>query len=71
MALGLKQWVADDPGFIEPILVDYVKQIYFVQSTGTWELGLRLAIPQRNLVNPFDVYENGGKNSSCNQLICL
>lgn len=31
-----KQWVSGDPGFIEPILLDVNKQIYFVQSTGTY-----------------------------------
>lgn len=31
-----KQWVAGDPGFIEPILLDVNKQIYYVQSTGTY-----------------------------------
>lgn len=55
----LKQWVADDPGFIEPILVDYVKQIYFVQSTGTWVAGLEASYSATQPVNPFDVYENG------------
>lgn len=30
----LKQWVAGDPGYFPPILVDPATQLYFVQSTG-------------------------------------
>ena len=31
----LKQWVAGDPGWFPPILIDAAAQLYFVQSTGT------------------------------------
>ncbi len=55
-----KQFVAGDPGFIEPILVDANKQVYFVQSTGTGGLESNY-IPNGTTVetSPFDVYDNG------------
>lgn len=54
-----KQFVASDAGFIPPILVDAVKQIYFVQATGeggvrdTWKISPTIDIC------PFDVFEDG------------
>lgn len=33
-----KQWVAEDPGYFPPIVVDVTKQIYFVQDTGPGSL---------------------------------
>lgn len=55
-----KQFVAGDPGFIEPILVDVNKQVYFVQSTATGGLESTY-IPNGAYVetSPFDVYDNG------------
>jgi hypothetical protein len=52
-----KQFVSGDPGFIEPILVDAQRQIYFVQSTangGTHDLWKTNALP----LNPFDTFDN-------------
>jgi hypothetical protein len=56
-----KQFVSGDPGFIEPILVDAIKQIYFVQTTAT--AGLESAYLRQPDVDPnaFDVYDNGVK----------
>lgn len=53
-----KQFVSSDPGFIEPILLDAQRQIYYVQSTatgGTHDLWQTNASP----INPFDVFDNG------------
>lgn len=54
-----KQWVAQDPGFFEPILVDANKQIYFVQSTSTGGAhDLYQALPNEE-ARPFDVWDAG------------
>ena len=54
-----KQFVSGEPGFIVPILVDRVRQIYYVASTATggahdlWTLGIS------GTVAPYDVFDNG------------
>jgi len=57
-----KQFVSQDPGLIEPILVDAVKQIYFVQSTGTYAHSSWSLTPSAE-VNAFDVFDKGVKIS--------
>lgn len=54
-----KQFVAGDPGLIEPILVDAVRQIYFVQSTGTGGLHDAWKTNPGAEINAFDVFING------------
>lgn len=54
-----RQFVAGDPGLIEPILVDAVKQIYFVQSTGTGGLHDAWKTNPGAEINAFDVFING------------
>ena len=55
-----KQFVSQDPGFIEPILVDRIRQIYFVQSTSDGGLaGAGLLYPDN--INLFDVFINAVK----------
>lgn len=54
-----KQFVAGDPGFIVPILVDPIKQIYYVQSTGTGGLDDSWKTNTGVEVNAFDVFVNG------------
>lgn len=55
-----KQFVSGEPGFITPILVDRVRQIYFVAATSTgglhdtWTLGI-----SDDAVDPYDVFDNG------------
>lgn len=54
----LKQFVAGSAGFIPPILVDAIKQIYFVQSTS--DGGMRASwVGNPNEVSQWDVFENG------------
>jgi hypothetical protein len=55
-----KQFVSGDPGFIVPILVDSIRQIYFVQSTGTYAHDSWVSQPTVD-VNAFDVFELGQK----------
>lgn len=56
----MKQFVSSDPGFIPPVLVDSVKQVYFVQSTSSGPV-----LPSQGLENnpevisAFDVFEAG------------
>lgn len=51
-----KQFVSSDPGFIPPILIDAAKQIYFVQSSGTWGMDLPDSHPELPV---FGVWDNG------------
>lgn len=55
-----KQWVAGDPGFIPPILIDADRQIYWVQegSTGGMQ-DLRIASPSSTSVMAFDTFAGG------------
>lgn len=53
-----KQFVSSDPGFIPLILVDSIKQIYFVQSTGTYAHNDWITNSGAE-INFFDVFENG------------
>lgn len=39
LASKKKQWVSSDPAYYPPILIDVVKQIYFVSETGPGSLG--------------------------------
>jgi hypothetical protein len=56
----MKQFVAGSAGFIPPVLVDPIKQIYFVQSTG--DGGLRAGwVGDPNEVSLWDVFENGNE----------
>jgi len=53
-----KQFVAGSAGFISPILIDPIKQIYYVQSTG--DGGLRGSwAGDTSEVSLWDVFENG------------
>ena len=52
-----KQFVSQDPGFIEPILIDAVRQIYFVQSTSAGGLHDQW-LTNGSPINPFDVFDN-------------
>lgn len=54
-----KQFVSQDPGFIVPILVDRVRQIYFVQSTSDGGLGYAgRGVTDPDAVMLFDVFIN-------------
>lgn len=55
-----KQFVATDPGLIEPILVDAIRLIYYVQSTGTGGVhGSHLVDGPGVELSPFDVFDRG------------
>lgn len=54
-----KQWVSQDPGFFEPILVDANKQIYFVQATSTGGLHDSYLSDPSPEARPFDVWDAG------------
>ena len=51
-----KQFVSSDPGFIPPILIDAARQIYFVQSTGTYGIETVDSHPETPV---FGVWDNG------------
>lgn len=53
-----KQFVSSDPGFIPPVLVDSIRQIYFLQSTGTYAHNDWITNSGAE-INFFDVFENG------------
>lgn len=50
-----KQFVAGEPGWFPPILIDPIRQIYFVQSTSDGGRG-RLVI---GILNTFQAFDNG------------
>lgn len=55
------QWVAGDPGFIPPILLDATRQLYFVQDAATGGIqDYRFGVPtDETITAPFDVYVGG------------
>ena len=54
-----KQFVSQDPGFITPILVDRIRQIYFVQSTSDGGLGYAgRGVTDPEAIMLFDVFIN-------------
>jgi hypothetical protein len=56
-----KQWVAGDPGFIVPVLVDASKQLYYVQDGDPgWAFDYRFSVPSdESITAPFDTYVGG------------
>lgn len=53
-----KQFVSGDPGFITPVLIDAVRQIYHVDTTATGGQHDLWQVNTGTPINPFDVFAN-------------
>lgn len=55
------QWVAGDPGYVPPILLDASRQLYFVQDAATGGIqDYRFSVPSDETITaPFDTYVGG------------
>jgi len=55
------QWVAGDPGYVPPILLDASRQLYFVQDAATGGIqDYRFSVPNdESITAPFDAFVGG------------